>query len=148
MPRITLHEVLAAEPETVEDVPAVLKSLAEPITHRPDGWYWQTVDGRQEFGPFASQEDALADMRGGDPEDLAPGETLQEAESEIGSARRRRTWPSARNPRERMPSPWTARKRTSASPTGSTRIPASRPKAFRTLISRGIDPGQALHRRD
>ena len=86
MPRITLHEVLAAEPETVEDVPAVLKSLAEPITHRPDGWYWQTVDGRQEFGPFASQEDALADMRGGDPEDLAPGETLQEAESEIGIA--------------------------------------------------------------
>lgn len=86
MPRISLHEVLASEPEPVEEVPAVMKSLSDPITHRPDGWYWQTVDGKQEFGPFASYEDARADMRGGDPEDLAPGETLQEAESEIGIA--------------------------------------------------------------
>jgi hypothetical protein len=88
MPRrpVTLDEVLATEPAVVEDVPAVMRSLHEPITHHPDGWYWQSADGRQEFGPFPSHEAARADMRGGDPEDLAPGETLQEAESEIGIA--------------------------------------------------------------
>jgi hypothetical protein len=86
MSRITLHEFLAAEPEAVEEVPAVLRSLADPITHRPDGWYWATVDGKQEFGPFDSYEQARADMRGGDPEDLESGETLREAESEIGIA--------------------------------------------------------------
>lgn len=84
--RVTLDEVLSTEPATVEDVPSVLKSLADPITHRPDGWYWQAADGKQEFGPFASYDEARADMRGGDPDDLAPGETLQEAESEIGIA--------------------------------------------------------------
>ena len=86
MPRITLKQVLEEAPVAVEEVPAVLASLDEPITHHPDGYYWQTVDGKQAFGPFASYEDALADMHGGDPDDLEPGESLQEAEAEIGIA--------------------------------------------------------------
>jgi hypothetical protein len=74
----------ADDAEPLEEIPAVLRGLAEPITSRPDGYYWQTVDGRQAFGPFATYEAAFADMHAFDPDDLEPGESLQEAESEIG----------------------------------------------------------------
>ena len=56
------------------------------IRVRPDGFYWQALDGRQEFGPFEHLELALADMEAIDEESLAPEETLQEAENEIGIA--------------------------------------------------------------
>lgn len=55
------------------------------VVSRPDGYHWIAPDGRQEFGPFESVEQAVADMQDaaqdGEP---APGETLQEAEDEIG----------------------------------------------------------------
>ena len=54
------------------------------IVERPDGFYWQAQDGGREYGPFATLIEAELDMqadREGAPE---PGETLQEAESEIG----------------------------------------------------------------
>ena len=73
------------------------------IMVRPDGYYWQAEGSRQEFGPFASVEMALADMgdfmghdrlnlwqagaiQEADGEAPEPGETLQEAEDEIGIA--------------------------------------------------------------
>lgn len=57
---------------------------AHAITARPDGYYWRTLDGRQEFGPFETLELARADMLAADEESPVPGESLQEAESEIG----------------------------------------------------------------
>jgi len=71
-----------AEPET----DAGLAPTAEPIVLRPDGYYWQPPDGRQEIGPFETYEDALADLHAADPDAPEPGETLQEAEAEIGIA--------------------------------------------------------------
>jgi hypothetical protein len=56
----------------------------EPIMARPDGYYWRTPDGKQEFGPFDSLAEAQADMDAADEESPVPGESLQEAESEIG----------------------------------------------------------------
>lgn len=53
---------------------------------RPDGYHWQSVDGNQEFGPFETLEAALADMESADEETSEPGETLQEAEDELGVA--------------------------------------------------------------
>ncbi|NMM19431.1 MAG: hypothetical protein HHJ15_05675 [Rhodoferax sp.] len=53
---------------------------------RPDGYYWQAPDGKQDFGPFESMELALADMGAADEQEPEPGETLQEAEDEIGIA--------------------------------------------------------------
>ena len=53
---------------------------------RPDGYHWQSPDGMQEFGPFETLELALADMEAVDEETSEPGETLQEAENEIGIA--------------------------------------------------------------
>jgi hypothetical protein len=58
----------------------------ERIFARPDGYYWLAPDGRQEIGPFDSLAEAMADMDSGDAAGWAPGETLAEAESEIGVA--------------------------------------------------------------
>jgi hypothetical protein len=59
---------------------------AESIMTRPDGYYWRTLDGKQEFGPFETLELARADMLAADEDSPVPGESLQEAESEIGIA--------------------------------------------------------------
>ena len=56
------------------------------ITLRPDGYYWQAIDGHQEFGPFATLELARADMDAFSDDGPAPGESLEEAENEIGIA--------------------------------------------------------------
>ena len=56
------------------------------IVERPDGFFWQSKDGGREYGPFATLLEAVQDMEaknGGAPE---PGETVQEAEAEIGIA--------------------------------------------------------------
>ncbi len=73
------------EPVVAEDEWAA-DSRDEQIMVRPDGYYWQTPDGKQEFGPFESLELALADRGAADEQAPVPGETLQEAEGEIGIA--------------------------------------------------------------
>jgi hypothetical protein len=54
------------------------------VVHRPDGYHWQDPEGKQEFGPFETLELALADMESAGEETSEPGETLQEAEDELG----------------------------------------------------------------
>jgi hypothetical protein len=71
--------VAVPEPEVAEQRP-------DQIMARPDGYYWRTADGKQEFGPFESREMAWADMEAASEEAPEPGESLQEAESEIGIA--------------------------------------------------------------
>lgn len=51
---------------------------------RPDGYYWLAIDGKQEVGPFDTHAEAMADMDSGEAGGWAPGETLAEAESELG----------------------------------------------------------------
>jgi hypothetical protein len=55
------------------------------VLERPDGFYWQAKDNGREYGPFATLLEAVQSMQAEDkaPE---PGETLEEAESEIGIA--------------------------------------------------------------
>ncbi len=55
------------------------------IVERPDGFFWQSKDGGREYGPFPTLLEAVLDMEAGD-EGLEPGESLSEAESEIGIA--------------------------------------------------------------
>ncbi len=59
---------------------------AGSLVQHPDGWYWLADHGGQEFGPFDSAADALADMNAAAEENLEPGETLEEAEDELGVA--------------------------------------------------------------
>jgi len=57
------------------------------LIERPDGFYWKSKGGKKEFGPFPSLLAAVQDMQArDDDEQLEPGETVQEAENEIGIA--------------------------------------------------------------
>jgi len=73
-------------PDAPDDVGDVDESSARIVT-RPDGYHWLAADGRQEFGPFETVDDALADMLATGADDLTePGVALHEAEDEIGIA--------------------------------------------------------------
>ena len=67
-----------------DDEPLDTSDLGERIFSRPNGYFWPAPDGKQEIGPFDSLAEALADMDSGDAAGWTPGETLAEAESEIG----------------------------------------------------------------
>ena len=54
------------------------------IIERPDGFYWQDKDSQKEFGPFATLLEAVEDMQYQAESDYEPGETIEEAEAEIG----------------------------------------------------------------
>jgi hypothetical protein len=54
------------------------------IIERPDGFYWQSVDGGREYGPFADMVAAAEDMAFGEDDDEAT--SLQEAEEAVGIA--------------------------------------------------------------
>jgi hypothetical protein len=54
------------------------------IVERPDGCYWVGPDGEQEFGPFDSRAAAVADRDRWSEEAPSEGESVQEAEREIG----------------------------------------------------------------
>jgi len=83
----TLRSTPAARPEPALEE-AALADLSLPdsgaLVRHPDGFYWLAPDGRQEFGPFATAQEALDDMNAAGEEGIEPGETLQEAEQELG----------------------------------------------------------------
>lgn len=58
------------------------------IVERPDGYYWLDKQTDEKFGPFSSLLAAIADMESSVNSDseLEPGESLKEAEEEIGIA--------------------------------------------------------------
>lgn len=90
-----------SRPKTTQRHPAPLRprgaarviapTPAEPATddaivERPDGYYWLGPDRDREFGPFESRGAALADRDRWNEEAPSEGETVQEAEREIGVA--------------------------------------------------------------
>ena len=56
------------------------------IVERPDGFYWQSRDGGTESGPFATLLEAVEDMQYSAESDFEPGESVEQAEAEIGVA--------------------------------------------------------------
>lgn len=56
------------------------------IVERPDGFYWQDKAGGREYGPFVTLLEAVQDMESVSEGAQEPGETLAEAEDEIGIA--------------------------------------------------------------
>jgi hypothetical protein len=54
------------------------------VIERPDGYYWLGPDGDDQFGPFESRLAARADRDRYNEEAPDEGETVQEAEREIG----------------------------------------------------------------
>lgn len=62
------------------------EALPGRVLERPDGFYWESKQTGELHGPFQSVAEAEADLLAGSPgeAELESGETLQEAESEIG----------------------------------------------------------------
>lgn len=61
------------------------------VFERPDGFYWRAPADGGESGPFPTLDEAMRDMMASeaaalDDLDIEPGETLAEAEDEIGVA--------------------------------------------------------------
>ncbi len=56
------------------------------LIERPDGFYWQEMESEKMYGPFPTLNQALADMQYQEDSDFEEGESLQEAEAEIGIA--------------------------------------------------------------
>lgn len=56
------------------------------LLERPDGYYWQSLDGERERGPFRTRLEAEEDLQIYDEDSLEVGESLLEAEAEIGIA--------------------------------------------------------------
>jgi hypothetical protein len=56
------------------------------VIERPNGFLRLSREGKQEFGPFGSLLAAVQDMQARDEAELEPGETVEEAEAELGIA--------------------------------------------------------------
>ena len=54
------------------------------VIERPDGFYWQSRDSIKESGPFATLLEAVEDMQYSADSDYEPGESVEQAEAEIG----------------------------------------------------------------
>lgn len=55
------------------------------IVERPDGFYWHDKnESARVFGPFPTLLEAIHDMEYNAESDYEPGETLEQAEEEIG----------------------------------------------------------------
>jgi hypothetical protein len=92
-PKPRVRPVAGRAPATPPDGMPALEEEAldtsdgsERVFARPNGYFWLAPDGKQEVGPFDSLAEAMADMDSGDASGWVPGETLAEAESEIGVA--------------------------------------------------------------
>jgi len=71
------------------------------VIERPDGFYWQDKLTDDLHGPFASLLEAVQDMQQQGDTGYEEGESLEEAESEIGMA----DWidPETGQPAEELP---------------------------------------------
>lgn len=54
------------------------------VIERPDGFYWQDKPTGKMYGPFPTLAEATEDAQYQDDSDYEEGETLHEAEAEIG----------------------------------------------------------------
>jgi len=96
VPQAQLHKGAAMTRKNAKDNVRATRSMrvvsshedapAGQVLRRPSGYYWALAEGTEEYGPYASYEEALADMMAADGEAPEPGESLHEAESELGIA--------------------------------------------------------------
>lgn len=68
----------------VEPVPS--ETDQAQVIERPDGFYWQDKLSEKVYGPYPTLLEALQDMQGQGDNSYEEGETLEDAEAEIGIA--------------------------------------------------------------
>ncbi len=87
-----MHHTPAPAPFTADagadDAAALDLSLpdSQALVRHPDGYYWLGADGRLQIGPYATAEEALADLHRSADDDIEPEESLPEAERVLGLA--------------------------------------------------------------
>ena len=69
---------------TTPDAPIPSENDQTRILERPDGFYWQDTETGQQYGPFATRVEAVQDMEGQNDNSIEEGESLEDAEEEIG----------------------------------------------------------------
>lgn len=74
------------DPQEPEADKTALAGDESCLVERPDGFYWQDKATGKFYGPFPSSTEALLDMQYQEDSDYEEGETLHEAEDEIGIA--------------------------------------------------------------
>jgi len=77
-------EVAMNKKKPITTVPSDV--LQAQVIERPDGFYWQDNLTEKVYGPFHTLSDAEQDMQDQNDEGFDEGETLEEAEAEIGIA--------------------------------------------------------------
>jgi hypothetical protein len=68
--------------ETIPQIPP--DDETSRVIERPDGFYWQDEFTDKYFGPFPTLLEAVQDMQNQNESDFEEGESLEEAEAEIG----------------------------------------------------------------
>jgi hypothetical protein len=70
-------------PQVVPETVAELEGVR--VIERPDGFWVQPAQGGHETGPYATLVEAIEEHRAvEDEDDLGPGDTLAEAEAQLG----------------------------------------------------------------
>ncbi|MGA7181438.1 MAG: hypothetical protein WBX11_17885 [Thiobacillaceae bacterium] len=72
--------------QTAETKPNESSDDQSRIIERPDGFYWRDETSVEEYGPFPTLAEAVQDMEYNADSDYEPGESLEEAEEELGIA--------------------------------------------------------------
>ncbi|MDD5180995.1 MAG: hypothetical protein PHT15_07020 [Gallionellaceae bacterium] len=72
--------------ETLPEDQVQVADVHARLIERPDGFYWQDRHADKLYGPFATSLEAMEDMQYQDDSDYEEGESLLEAEAEIGIA--------------------------------------------------------------
>ena len=54
------------------------------VIERPDGFYWQDMLTEKMYGPFPTRVEAVQDMESQNDSGFEEGESLEDAEDEIG----------------------------------------------------------------
>ena len=66
-------------------VPSELSEIEQAqLIERPDGFYWKDELTEKEYGPFPTLIEAVENMRAQNDSGYEEGETLEDAEAEIG----------------------------------------------------------------
>ena len=78
------HTTPKHDPEMPQDEQASTDDVQAQLIERPDGFYWQDKLTEKWYGPFPTLLEAMEDMQYQEDSDYEEGESLQEAEAEIG----------------------------------------------------------------
>jgi hypothetical protein len=77
-------EVMMTTTKPISPIPS--ENDHKQVIERPDGFYWQDTLTEKLYGPFHTRLEAMQDMESQNDNGYEEGESLEDAEAEIGIA--------------------------------------------------------------